>query len=143
MPIVLANLAACLFMTGLIWFVQVVHYPLFDRADSATFREFAAAHQSRTSLVVFPVMLIEALTAVGMLIWQPSGAKPAELWLAMVLLVAIWLSTAFLQVPEHGRLSAGYLADAHRRLVATNWIRTVAWTLRSAILLRILSRVGG
>jgi hypothetical protein len=61
----------------------------------------------------------------------------------MILLVAIWLSTMLLQVPEHGRLSAGYVADAHRRLVATNWIRTVAWTLRSAILLRILARAGG
>lgn len=32
--LLLLNLASALFMTGLIWFVQVVHYPLFERIRS-------------------------------------------------------------------------------------------------------------
>ncbi|HEX2205610.1 MAG TPA: hypothetical protein VHG91_20025 [Longimicrobium sp.] len=47
----------------------------------------------------------------------------------------VWLSTALLQVPMHGRLERGFDAAAHRRLVATNWVRTVAWTARGVLLL--------
>ncbi len=32
--LVLGNLAPTLMMTGLIWFVQIVHYPLFDRVGA-------------------------------------------------------------------------------------------------------------
>ena len=30
---------------------------------------------------------------------------------------------------------AGFDAEAHRRLVRTNWVRTVGWSLRSALVL--------
>jgi hypothetical protein len=41
----------------------------------------------------------------------------------------------------HRRLERGFDADAHRRLVLGNWVRTVAWTARGVILLLILARV--
>ncbi len=54
----LAQYAAALFMTGLIWFVQIVHYPLFARVLRNTapdaFRAYEASHANRTSFVVFP-----------------------------------------------------------------------------------------
>jgi hypothetical protein len=53
----------------------------------------------------------------------------------------IWLSTALLQVPRHRALEAGFDPAAHRALVATNWIRTVAWTARGFLLLACLGRV--
>ena len=54
------------------------------------------------------------------------------------LLAVIWLSTAFLSVPRHEALRHGFDASAHGALVATNWIRTAAWTVRSALLLVVL-----
>jgi hypothetical protein len=47
----------------------------------------------------------------------------------------VWLSTAFVQVPLHARLSAGFDTRAHRRLVATNWVRTLSWTARGLLAL--------
>ena len=58
--------------------------------------------------------------------WALSGA---------VLVAIIWASTALIQVPCHAKLVEGFDARAHRRLVDTNWIRTIAWTLRGAIVL--------
>ncbi len=39
------HLAATAAMTGLIWFVQVVHYPLFDLVGRAQFVGYEAAHR--------------------------------------------------------------------------------------------------
>jgi hypothetical protein len=44
-----------------------------------------------------------------------------------------WLSTAIVQVPLHRRLEQGFEAGAHGRLVATNWVRTGAWTARGVL----------
>jgi hypothetical protein len=62
-------------------------------------------------------------------------------WVAIAGLVAvgmIWASTVFLQVPCHNRLLSGFDLAAYQRLVSTNWIRTVLWSVRGAVLLCIL-----
>ena len=41
-------------------------------------------------------------------------------------------------MPMHGHLLAGEDAKAHRRLVGTNWVRTVLWTLRALLAARLL-----
>ena len=58
--------------------------------------------------------------------------------LGVALLVAIWLSTAALQVPFHNALGAGLVPALVERLSQSNWIRTVAWTVRSELALSML-----
>ena len=57
----------------------------------------------------------------------------------MGLLAVIWLSTALIQVPLHQRLGGGFDAEVHSRLVTSNWIRTVAWTLRGLLAVHLLA----
>ncbi|HEY6752067.1 MAG TPA: hypothetical protein VI027_12180 [Rubrobacteraceae bacterium] len=57
--ILLTNLAATLFMVGVVWFVQVVHYSLLARVDREGFALHSGAHSRLTSYVVRPPMLIE------------------------------------------------------------------------------------
>ena len=131
------HLAATLFLTGLIWVIQVVHYPLLDRGGGDGFVELHRRHSRRISLVVIPPMLVELATA-SWLVARPPTGTPAELpWIGLVLLGVVWLSTFALQVPEHSRLSGGFDRAAHRRLVRGNWIRTIAWSLRAAVALAI------
>ncbi len=66
--VLLANLAATLFMVGIIWFVQIVHYPLFSRVGGAGFAAYSEAHSRLTGLVVGPPMLVEAATTVALVI---------------------------------------------------------------------------
>ena len=123
-----ANLAATLFMTGVIWFVQLVHYPLF-----AYYRDDAfAIHAQRTAYVVALPMLVEALTAFLLLVKRPTSPV---LWVGLFLVGLIWLSTNFLQIPMHAKLESGFDPTAHQRLVRTNWLRTTAWSARSALML--------
>ncbi len=55
-----------------------------------------------------------------------------------LLLALVWFSTFLIQVPCHETLAVSFQAQVHRRLVATNWIRTVAWTLRGMLALAML-----
>ncbi|MDX2131350.1 MAG: hypothetical protein SFY69_04785 [Planctomycetota bacterium] len=127
------------FMVGLIWFVQIVHYPLLGHIPADAVPEYARAHQRRTTLVVGPLMLIEAGSAL-LLLWAAGGADDRELlsWIGLVHLAVIWASTFAVQVPLHARLASGFDPRAWRRLVFTNWVRTIAWTSRGVIALGLM-----
>ncbi len=133
--LLLAHLASSFYMVGLIWFVQVVHYPLFANVGSPSFPGYELRHTALTTWVVAPAMLIEGATAL-MLIWlRPAGIAPWALWTGLTLLGVIWLSTAVIQVPCHEMLSKGFDPVVHQRLVWTNWSRTAGWSLRGMLVL--------
>ena len=125
------HLVATVFLVGLIWFVQVVHYPLFDRISGDASIQYAAEHQRRTAWVVGLPMLVEGITTLW-LFFDPINGRLLPL-LGGLVLMKIHLSTIFLQVPLHKKLSQGYEREVVRKLVATNWVRTIGWTIRAAI----------
>ncbi len=138
LSLLLVQCACTLFMTGVIWTVQWVHYPLFSYADRETYRALAQAHGRRISAVVIPPMLLELATA-SLFPWlHPPGMPTWVAWLGLALVAVAWLSTFLLQVPEHQQLAAGFNPGSHRRLVRSNWLRTVAWSLRAGLLLGLL-----
>lgn len=126
-------------MTGVIWFVQVVHYPLLAHAGEEGFAALAAEHQRRTGWVVGPPMAVEAATAVALLAWRPDGVAPAAAWTGVVLVAGLWASTWAMQVPRHRELAVGWDPAAHRSLVRGNWVRTGLWTARAALVVGMLA----
>lgn len=124
--------AATWALVGLIWTVQVVHYPLFANVGGEEFRRYHARHTRQITWVVAPLMAAELITASLLL-----ARGPREPWLlaSVAPLAFNWLATWRVQVPLHRRLAAGFDADAHRRLVTSNWGRTAAWSLRGACVL--------
>ena len=129
------------FMVGLIWFVQIVHYPMFANVGASAFAQYEQIHQRLTTWIVGPPMLIELATAIVLIRFRPPGISPALLWTGAGLLVVIWLSTACLQVPAHNQLMTGFAQEPYQRLVQTNWIRTIAWTARGILALMMLERI--
>ena len=134
--VLVVNTAATLFMTGLIWFAQVVHYPLFGAVGRDGFASYEESHARLTTFVVGPPMLVEAATALLLAALRPHWTT----YTGLALLAFIWLSTALLQVPAHNALGSGFDAVVHSRLVSTNWIRTVCWTIRAVLCLTLLQR---
>ena len=122
-------------MAGVIWFVQIVHYPLFALVGSDGFTNYERAHQRMTTWVVAPLMLVELASAVWIALRTVPPVRPAEAWAGLALVAAAWASTFLLQVPLHESLTRGFDIVATQRLVATNWVRTAAWSLRSALVL--------
>ena len=131
----LAHVGATLIMVGLIWFVQVVHYPLFGSVGRKGFAGYSQAHSRLTGFVVGPPMLVEAGTAVALVLRPPEGVPFSLPLLGLVLLAVVWLSTAFLQSPQHTVLGRGFDAASHRFLVLSNWVRTICWTARGLLVL--------
>ena len=135
------HLFATAAMVGLIWFVQAVHYPLFAAVGADGFASYEKVHQRLTSFVVGPLMAVEGATAVWLFVAPPEGLSRLLPVVGLALLGVIHASTVWLQVPEHAALAAGYDERRVRRLVRTNWIRTIGWSVRGVIAMLIVVQV--
>ena len=135
--VVVVALASVWAMIGVIWVIQLVHYPIFDAiergVDDEHWRRFGDRHRRSISFVVGPFMLAEGVTGVWMVIDPPGDISRVLPFVALVLMAVAYGTTAMVSVPLHERLTDRFDADAHHRLVATNWVRTVAWTARGVV----------
>jgi uncharacterized membrane protein len=141
--VLLVHLLATAFMAGLIWFVQVVHYPLMAEVGAERFVDYEQRHQSRTSLVVGPPMAVEGVTTVLLFLAPPAGVGRMLPFIGGVLLAVVLGSTVLVQVPLHGRLGQSFDPATVRRLVATNWVRTAGWSARALLAAVMLARHAG
>lgn len=132
--LLVVQVVATLALTGLVWFVQVVHYPLLARVRTSSFAAYEQEHVRRTTWVAAPLMAVEGIVVAALLLLDASAATV----LGAVLLAGIWASTFLVQVPCHRVLENGWSAPAHARLVRSNWVRTVLWTARSGIAVALL-----
>ena len=132
--VLVLQFGASAFMAGVIWLVQMAHYPLFDAVAGERSGTHFQANQRRTAAVVLPPMLLEGITAAAVALAPPSGVgRPAAL-AGLGLVAILWLSTALVQMPIHARLGRdGRDAAAVARLVGTNWVRTAGWTARAVL----------
>ena len=120
-------------MVGLIWIVQIVHYPLFAKVGTEHFPSYQKSHTTRITFIVMPLMFTELGSALALCaIPLPLGLHHIAV-VGTALLGIIWLSTFMVQVPLHDALLKGFSAPHHQKLVITNWIRTIAWTLRGVL----------
>lgn len=131
----LACLASTLYMTGVIVVVQVVHYPLFERVETIAFPRYHAEHVRRMTPVVLLPMLVELVSSAWLAFRRPEGASPWLCWVGLAAALVTWAATGWLSVPLHNRLAREFEAGAHRALVRTNVVRTVAWSVHSATVL--------
>ena len=138
LALILAHLAAALFMAGLIWTIQVVHYPLFSDVGADAFPTYESRHQARIAAVIALPWAIETLTAIALVIWRPDGVAAPLVWAGLVVALALVVLTALVFAPIHADLSDGFAADAHERLVNLNWIRTALWSGHAAIAAAVL-----
>lgn len=141
-PVVLAHAAATLFLTGLIWTIQVVHYPLFAQVGADGFRGYQAAHSTRITTVLALPWAVQGVTTAWLLVAPPAELAPGLVWAAAVLAAVPVVVTVALSIPAHQHLGAGFDPAQHRRLVATNWLRTAAWTAHSAVAVAMLASLG-
>ena len=132
--ILLVHAAATWAMVGLIWFVQVVHYPLFASVGTDRFLEYEAAHARRTAYLVAVFMPVELIAGARLAI---AGGGTLE-WVGLGLLVALLLSTGLWQALLHGQLHEGFDAGVHSRLVNGNWLRTTLWSVRGVLVLAMI-----
>ena len=136
----IAQLATTLPLAGLIWTIQLVHYPLFARVGSSAFPAYHADHTTMITWLVGPLMLIELGACAASLVAPHPSLPPRVAWFGISCVAIAWATTAFASVPAHEQLRSGFDPAIHARLVGTNWLRTLAWTARSMMLVVSVTR---
>jgi hypothetical protein len=127
-----ANRLVAFGLVVLIWMVQVIIYPAFLEIPAGRFARWHAGYTRAVTRIVAPLMLAQVALLGRLLALRPSPGAA----LAAGAVAVAWIATFALAVPAHERLRAsGPDREVVGRLVAGNWIRTVAWTLAFLLLL--------
>jgi len=132
--VVLLQILSTYLLTGLSWYVQLVHYPLFHFVPKAEFQQFHLNHVARTNVIVLFLLPIEVVTSALTAYYGFPGFTRMHWVIGLILIAAICLCTAVVQMPLHKKLSQEKKEEWIERLVLTHWIRTALWTARTALL---------
>lgn len=114
-------------LIGLIWTVQIVHYPSFLYIDKKKAFEFQDFHMKKITFVVMPLMLIEFFC--GVILLYLNYKNPVFL-VGFISLLLIWAWTFFVNVPIHTKLMKNYNDDLIHKLIKSNWPRTLLWSFK-------------
>ena len=122
----LAHLATSWALFGLIWTVQLVHYPTFRYVPD--FSEFHQHHTSSIALIVTPLMVAE----LAIVCWTTYRTGFSWPWLILLVVVLfIWAVTFLQAIPLHNLLASDRQESTIESLIRVNWPRTVLWTLKA------------
>ncbi|MEX1218059.1 MAG: hypothetical protein WEA11_06040 [Acidimicrobiales bacterium] len=136
--VLIAQVVGSVGMFGVIWTIQLVHYPLMRHVPATAFIEYERRHTKSITMVVGPLMAIEGLCVLAVFFARPAAIPIWSVWLGCALEALAIGTTALVSAPLHGRLEAGFDATLLNRLIRTNWMRTAAWTGRAAVAIFML-----
>ena len=122
------NIAISWGLLLLIWVVQLIIYPGLYRIPSRDFASYHRWYVKRISAIVLPLMTLEVIITIGWFMLMNYSIYSSITGFSVII---IWLSTFLLQVPIHKRLQSGKDNECISRLVSTNWIRTIAWSIKA------------
>ncbi|WP_154658469.1 hypothetical protein [Eisenibacter elegans] len=135
LQVLFANHLMATLFTGFIWYIQVVHYPIFLKISPKDFPNFHAFHTQGTGYVVAVPMVIELGLSL-LLVWLAGAQVSLVAALALLALTLfIWGVTFFWAIPIHNLLETeGFHEGRIRELIRANAYRTAAWTIRFLML---------
>lgn len=116
------NTALCV----LIWIVQLVVYPGFNYYSESNIKRWHKVYTTRITFIVLPLMVSQLGVYAYTSLYSPSYRSIG----VFALVVATWVVTFLISVPLHNGIDKRSNSREERtRLVDTNWIRTLLWTL--------------
>ncbi len=131
-------------MVGMIWTIQLVHYPLFADVGPDSYVAFQAEHVDRIGPFLLVPWLLEGLTLLGVLWLAFLGDRRdlrAPAAFGAVAMAVVLVISGFWSAPAHGDLADGFDAAVHDRLMTANLVRSFAWTICGAAATWVLARV--
>ena len=132
MTLLVVHLALTAAYAGFQWTVRFLVYPQFARVPADAFAAYERSHQRLVSRVVGPLFAGEGVTTLLLLAVRPAGVPLLPLLAGTASLAVVLGVTAFLAVPLHRRLDAGWDPEAHRRLLRVDGLRVAAATAGTA-----------
>ena len=136
-----------IYNAGCMTTLQLQHYGIYLSVGKEHFTDYMRANNRAAALpTIVPAMLL-LLTSLALVLQRPGFIRPYEAAAALCLNLVALVSTFVWQRPIQGEMAeSGYNETKIRRLIATNWIRTIAhWLiaiLGTIILTRLVAVVG-
>ena len=128
------HLIATSMMVAIIWIVQILHYPTFLFINKKQYTDFQQFHMNKISYIIVPIMAVELFSGLGILFIIQK--QQISFYVSFALLILIWMITGLLFTKYHSDLSKKYNEETILQLIRFNWIRTLFWTIRFALLLK-------
>ena len=128
------HLIATSMMVAIIWIVQILHYPTFLFINKKQYTDFQQFHMNKISYIIVPIMAVELFSGLGILFI--IQIQQISFYVSFALLILIWMITGLLFTKYHSDLSKKYNEETILQLIRFNWIRTLFWTIRFALLLK-------
>jgi hypothetical protein len=137
--VVFASLAA--FNAGTMTTLQLQHYGIYSHVGAGSFAAYMRAN-NRAALVPAILPALSLLIVSALLVFaRPHFVHIAEAIVAFALNVVQLASTFIWQRRLHSEMAeTGYDAAKTKLLVSTNWIRTAAFLIQTALATEILLR---
>lgn len=120
-------------MAGMMWYAQVVHYPLYNKIKEG-FVDYERSHIRRAAYLLGPLMLIEAITAIILIRIVPHGTEQVLAWVNLILLISIWIITFLFQLTYHQKLRVQFSKKWIKGLITSNRIRCLLWTIKGVVI---------
>ena len=119
------------YLVSLVFMTQFITYPTFLHIDKDKFSEYHRKYVNNISFIVAPVMLIELLT-LSLIAYFSSEFLIIK---SLILLLVIWLTTFFIMIPSHNRISKSFNKKEIISLTNYNWVRTILWSFKLLLII--------
>ena len=119
------------YLVSLVLMTQFITYPTFLNIDKDKFSDYHRKYVNNISFIVAPVMLIELLT-LSLIAYFSSEFLIIK---SLFLLLVIWLTTFFIMIPSHNRISKSFNIKEIKSLINYNWIRTILWSFKLLVII--------
>ena len=142
MSLFVAFLFLAIYNAGCMTTLQLQHYGIYPSVGKEHFADYMRANNRAAALpTIVPAMLL-LLASLILVVRRPEFVRPYEAAAGLALNLVALLSTFVWQRPIQGRMAeSGYDEAKVRRLIATNWIRTIAYWLIAILSIVILARI--
>jgi hypothetical protein len=120
-------------LVGIIWTIQLINYPSFNLIGKENYQSFHRNHVKAITPLVAPLMIIELVLCLVNFYFHFYSTTTALILLSLIGIV--WGTTFFLSIPIHEKLILDKDEQLIQKLVRTNWVRTICWSLKLIFLL--------
>jgi hypothetical protein len=137
-----AFLLLAIYNAGCMTTLQLQHYGIYPAVGREHFAAYVRANNRAATLPTIVPAILLLLSSLVLVVKRPGFVWPSEAAAALGLNLVALLSTFVWQRPLHSRLAqSGYDEATVRRLIATNWIRTIDHWLIALLAITMLLRL--
>lgn len=144
--IFIIHVFVCILLTAVMWYLQVVHFPLLRFVGTDHFVEYYSELKMKNTLLFFPLFSLEIFTSIALLlsftmVSEFTASVQNQFFLvgfSLILLFILHLVNFQMIRPTLSSLQKNSDLKIHQKLVRLQWIRTLGWTIRMVILLSMI-----